>query len=1035
MTENLKIEVSMVDVEGGVVDTSLATKDELAAAVETKADLIQGKVPVIQLPGFNEISGVSEAINGVETKLRDEMATTMANNNNGLESRIDEKLETKADLVNGRVPASQSPAFKDVEGAKGALEGLKEALTTKYDQKVKELSEGKADLVDGKIPTSQLPIDGIVTPLEFQLKSQELDTKFSNLEDSVEAEKNAFITQAGNLIAGKANAVDVYNKATVDNKLGGKVDKAVYEGEMAKKAEQVYVDNALTGLSNGSSQFYPTLALANADIANLAVNQPVNVGEASNGGLWYKATAGATSLTKSPYDPLAQAKSYVDANPFAKPLRLTTQDIKSLLSIGWHYQGGGSNATPERGYPVVDSGYLLNMGVRSTLGDNWAILIQIYYAASSGNVYIDTYNPATSLWRGWIKQATSTQLDALKAELKLPKSYEIIFEPSGKNLINENNIKKDFYLNTSGVLREAAGWGTTDYIPVVAGQTYTLGGTFGYSWLSFFSSNSTITPVSHERPLVFPHTFTVPVGANFVIANLYQPSNQNYSNVQLELGSVATAYESGTPSIKLKKEAIYPEVSGGGSGGVGATASVVGDDLTIKAKTVEQTARLKRPFSLTQSQVLNFIEAKIDGVAIATMSDDVAPLSIAGAQIAANHGYMGGRITLASHGKTVADIGSLWTDAIARECIILDIPDANTIVMTQTITNTSFIASNLVFTHKSGAVNTATINATSVASVQVYPVLNKHKTTLSADGIPLDYKNQEITYKRDFTVSESYGLLLKSDIVAYVIANKGKKITSYESIAPFLQFNNSYAFDSDGGCTITSDFVVLKATSLGNFMMLQSVKIAGSALTYYVPKTLPFTQDAINYDFTKGVDIALTQKPTVAINFTPDKVDQTVNPVDRYIQRSSIGGFSLGLLPVLDAEPTRRKTLTTTKAGSVNTTLKIYHALVDTASISNLAVGDYFGGKGYRNYFQITDTSKIAAYAVYAKDADYYFIDYKPSISKVDIIDLPPRLQNREFTVHEKTNNVSVLSKATTSQLYLNVVNSPSAGYIVLKFK
>lgn len=197
MTENLKIEVSMVDVEGGVVDTSLATKQELAAAVETKADLIQGKVPVIQLPEFNEISGVSEAINGVETKLRDEMSTTIANNNNGLESRIDEKLVLKADLVNGRVPASQSPAFKDVEGAKGALDGLKEALTTKYDQKVLELSEGKADLVDGKIPTSQLPIDDIVTPLEFQLKSQELDTKFSNLEDSIEAEKNAFITQAG----------------------------------------------------------------------------------------------------------------------------------------------------------------------------------------------------------------------------------------------------------------------------------------------------------------------------------------------------------------------------------------------------------------------------------------------------------------------------------------------------------------------------------------------------------------------------------------------------------------------------------------------------------------------------------------------------------------------------------------------------------------------------------------------------------------------------------------------------------------------
>lgn len=312
MTENLKIEVSMVDVEGGVVDTSLATKQELNEAVQSKADLIEGKVPVIQLPAFNEINGVSEAISGVETKIREEVETKLSNSNNGLESRIDEKLESKADLVNGRVPASQSPAFKDVEGAKGALDGLKDALTTKYDQKVKELSEGKADLVGGKIPANQLPTDGFVTPLDFQLKSQELDTQFSNLEDSVEAEKNTFITHAGNLIAGKANAVDVYDKGVVDNKLSGKVDVLKYEGEMAKKAEQVYVDNALTGLSNGSSKFYPTLALANADIANLAVNQPVNVGEAANGGLWYKATTGATNLTKSAFDPLSQAKNYTD---------------------------------------------------------------------------------------------------------------------------------------------------------------------------------------------------------------------------------------------------------------------------------------------------------------------------------------------------------------------------------------------------------------------------------------------------------------------------------------------------------------------------------------------------------------------------------------------------------------------------------------------------------------------------------------------------------------------------------------------------
>lgn len=52
---------------------------------------------------------------------------------------------------------------------------------------------------------------------------------------------------------------------------------------------------------------YSTLAEANADIANIGVGAKVDTDDS---GLHYKATAVATSLTKSPSDPLTQAKSY-----------------------------------------------------------------------------------------------------------------------------------------------------------------------------------------------------------------------------------------------------------------------------------------------------------------------------------------------------------------------------------------------------------------------------------------------------------------------------------------------------------------------------------------------------------------------------------------------------------------------------------------------------------------------------------------------------------------------------------------------------
>lgn len=86
-----------------------------------------------------------------------------------------------------------------------------------------------------------------------------------------------------------------------------------------------YVDSALTGLSF-ANKTYATLAAANADISNIAVNQSVWVSSEAEGGLYQKSTVGATSLTKSAFDPLTQAKSYTDGF-------FTSQNTASLLTF------------------------------------------------------------------------------------------------------------------------------------------------------------------------------------------------------------------------------------------------------------------------------------------------------------------------------------------------------------------------------------------------------------------------------------------------------------------------------------------------------------------------------------------------------------------------------------------------------------------------------------------------------------------------------------------------------------------------------
>lgn len=117
---------------------------------------------------------------------------------------------------------------------------------------------------------------------------------------------------------------DRYTKSESDNLLDDKAGlsvvslkadtftKSEVSALVSPKADTAYVDAAVGAISTDASKQYATLDLANADIANIALNQNVFVSEAENGGYYYKATAGATSLTKSAYDPLTQAKEYVN---------------------------------------------------------------------------------------------------------------------------------------------------------------------------------------------------------------------------------------------------------------------------------------------------------------------------------------------------------------------------------------------------------------------------------------------------------------------------------------------------------------------------------------------------------------------------------------------------------------------------------------------------------------------------------------------------------------------------------------------------
>lgn len=117
--------------------------------------------------------------------------------------------------------------------------------------------------------------------------------------------------------------------STINTELSLKADTTYVDNQLTLKADTTYVDAAVGAISTDASKQYATLALANADIANINLNQNVFVSEDVNGGYWYKATAEATTLTKSPFDPVLQSKNYTDQS-FVTAKNYTDQ---SLLTV------------------------------------------------------------------------------------------------------------------------------------------------------------------------------------------------------------------------------------------------------------------------------------------------------------------------------------------------------------------------------------------------------------------------------------------------------------------------------------------------------------------------------------------------------------------------------------------------------------------------------------------------------------------------------------------------------------------------------
>ncbi len=363
------------------------------------------------------------------------------------------------------------------------------------------------------------------------------------------------------------------------------------------------------------------------------------------------------------------------------------------------------------------------------------------------------------------------------------------------------------------------------------------------------------------------------------------------------------------------------------------------------------------------------------------------------------------------HGKTVADIGSLWEDESGMLWTLLRIvtPD-----------HLDFISENIGESetayafcgHIQGALqyvshgkNTKTIpaaeeqskvflcSALSDRSLSVFGYLGGKKKRISL-SMTCDYAeiHEGYTIINPATVADALRKMRPEDgFVAPQSLAVGKPMFRHDAV---------YRIENDG--TVLYTFHDRKLTDINfqrqlGIMFQEKVDAFGGGVHRYIPKTLPFKTPEGAFDFRKpyplAADVPYPKSKYITAEYweTPDSPPDRIVDVFRDAEGKNRLGYVGGFLPVYDGEPlVRRRSLS--NCAYLYVSRKAYPTFMD-GSLTEMR------GVAYKKYFSPMRDHTVL-YTVPYMDKLYIFVDiFKGESATVPV--------NGSVTLLEKSDAVS----------------------------
>jgi hypothetical protein len=676
-------------------------------------------------------------------------------------------------------------------------------------------------------------------------------------------------------------------------------------------------------------------------------------------------------------------------------------------------------------------------GVFSTFAD-----LQAAYPTGATGVYLVTGNGHIYSWDGFVWADRGVYQATGFADGSVTPEKTNFFEVNKANEFNPDTILNDYRLDAAGNLFADTDYFLTDFIPVEVGKTKVI----GYFEAGYIRSRiggynpdkSFMKIVVNTATTATVKTVEITPDFTGYIKVAFQKAGKHVAIVADKTYFNPSQYEEFGYNISQlvftgdQKNKIIDVVKSIPKEGP-LTVEKAGESFNIKSKLDdinEITIQTLRNGSANGS--FNFYQTLVNSDIVHTNGDDITPIRLFDT-VGGNHGYTSIiTVNMSAHGKTIADLGSKWTDGVTVYTL-LQVNSSSRLTFGCPYTEVDGIVSaekiNPVgnLTHVSGAANTSVIDVTNRSDLQLYPSTNNISVKYFLDGKEITSNGTYIG--EELQVQESYNIMDYKSIIDFAQNNIGVSYAT-ANIAGAVNLSITYTFTKGGKCHISHTFKALRKVAINNCGFIQSsvMSLTNHSVRRYMPNVKPKS----GYDFKSIVDLSTYSTDTVF--GVSDYIDPSKPPnrqVDwlKDVSGNSKVGFTFGYIVDKSNSKNTDRLANTPNGWDMRGTKKSYPIAMSGKTIN---AGDYKTFLAYRNYLSPNTMSGATNINIVRDKKDtYIYIDFHQSVTGKNI-KLPNEI-GKEITVIDSENFTLLNDVVDSDGISFSVTGA--YGYAILKVR